>query len=132
MLAAEAGVPYRIPFGGRGQLQHARDVARAFIAASEAETAGASVHNLPGPSVSIDEVVAAIAEVVPASAGSISHGDETLPLPEEVDSHSFYELAPGFTDTPLLEGVRLTVERFRTLLSDGLVAAPVPDPKEAR
>lgn len=129
MLAAAAGVPYRIPFGGSSQLHHARDVARAFIAASESGSEGASVHNLPGPSVSMDEVVSAITEVVPASAGSIVHDDVSLPFPDEIDSASFRELVPDFVPTPLGEGVRSTIDRFRTLLTEGLVAAPVPDPK---
>ena len=132
MLAAAAGAHYRIPFGGSVQLQHARDVARAFIAASLSGYEGASVHNLPGPRVSIAEVVDTIAEASPESAGSIDFDEVTLPFPEEVDSGSFGEIARGFTMTPLGEGVRETVERFRALLSEGLVAAPSPDPKAVR
>ena len=40
MLAAAAGTSYRIPYGGRAELQHARDVARQFIAASRADGRG--------------------------------------------------------------------------------------------
>ncbi len=36
MLAAAARMPYRVPFGGRSQLQYAPDVAGAFIAAARA------------------------------------------------------------------------------------------------
>jgi len=129
MLAAAAGVTYRIPYGGAAQLQYARDVARAFIAASVSGYEGASVHNLPGPRVSIAEVVDAIAAAAPESAGSIGFDDVSLPFPEEVDSGSFDEIAPGFTVTLLADGVRATIDRFRTLLSEGLVAAPAPDPK---
>ena len=39
MLAAAAGTAYRIPYGGRAELQHARDVARQFIACSRAHRA---------------------------------------------------------------------------------------------
>jgi UDP-glucuronate 4-epimerase len=126
MLAAAAGVPYKIPYGGAAQLQYARDVARAFIAASLSGYEGASVHNLPGPKVSIAEVVDAIAEASPESAGSIDFDEVSLPFPEEVDSGSFAEIAPGFTVTPLGDGVRETIGRFRTLLSEGLVEAPTP------
>jgi UDP-glucuronate 4-epimerase len=129
MLAAAAGVPYRIPYGGAAQLQYAQDVARAFIAASRSGYEGASVHNLPGTRVSIAEVVESIAAAEPGSAGAIAFDDVTLPFPEEADSGSFDEIAPGFVDTPLDEGVKATIERFRKLLSEGLVAAPEPDPK---
>jgi nucleoside-diphosphate-sugar epimerase len=132
MLAAAAGVGYRIPYGGGAQLQHAQDVARAFIAASVSGYDGASVHSLPGPRVSIAEVVEAISAAAPESAGSITFEDVSLPFPEEVDSGSFGEIVPGFVTTPLAEGVRTTIERFRRLLSEGLVATPVPDTKAVR
>jgi nucleoside-diphosphate-sugar epimerase len=132
MLAAAAGVPYRIAFGGAAQLQYARDVARAFILVSSSGYTGASVHNLPGPRVSISEVVDAIAAAEPKSAGSIAFDDVSLPFPEEVDSGSFAEIAPGFVSTPLQDGVEDTIERFRKLLSEGLVAAPDLDPKAVR
>jgi nucleoside-diphosphate-sugar epimerase len=37
MLAAAAGSPYRLPFGGAYQLQYAPDVAAAFVAAARSE-----------------------------------------------------------------------------------------------
>jgi nucleoside-diphosphate-sugar epimerase len=124
MLAAATGVPYRIPYGGSSQLQLARDVARAVIGASTSRAGGATVHTLPGPRVSISDVIEAIAEVVPGSAGTIAFDDVALPFPEEADSGSFADVVPGFETTPLGEGVRTTVERFRALASDGILTAP--------
>jgi nucleoside-diphosphate-sugar epimerase len=129
MLAAAAGVPYTIPYGGSSQLQYARDVARAFLAASRSGSRGASVHNLPGRSVAIAEVVAAITAAAPGSAGSISFEELSLPFPDEVDGDSFAELVPGFGVTALADGVEETIERFRDLLARGLLRAPVPDEK---
>jgi nucleoside-diphosphate-sugar epimerase len=126
MLAAAAGVPYTIPYGGSAQLQLAGDVARAFIGASLSGTDGATVHNLPGQKVSVLEVIAAIEAAVPESAGSIGTDDVLLPFPEEVDSASFDELVPGFAPTALGDGVRSTVERFRTLLAGGRISPPIP------
>jgi nucleoside-diphosphate-sugar epimerase len=125
MLAAAALVPYTIPYGGRSQLQHARDVARAFIAVSLLGVEGASVHNLAGSAVSIDEVVDAIAESAPEAGGLIDFHDVALPFPGRVDSTSFRELVgAGFTETPLTDGVRMTVDRFRHLVEEGLVSPP--------
>jgi nucleoside-diphosphate-sugar epimerase len=115
MLAAAAGRAYTIPYGGSCQLQLARDVARAFVAASLAPIEGAAVHNLPGRCISIAEIVAAI------GSDAIGHDDVRLPFPEEVDSASFAASFPGFAETPLDEGVAATIERFRTLLSQGKV-----------
>lgn len=125
MLAAAALVPYTIPYGGRSQLQHARDVARAFIAVSLAAAEGASVHNLAGSAVSIDEVIDAIAAAAPDAGGLIDFHDVSLPFPAEVDSTSFRELVGEFDETPLDEGVRLTVDRFRHLVKEGLAVPPV-------
>jgi UDP-glucuronate 4-epimerase len=117
MLAAAAGKPYTIPYGGSAQYQLARDVARAFVEASLAGYEGASVHNLRGHTVSVEDVIAAIGSDV------IGYDDVRLPFPAEVDSSSFATLLPGFADTPLEEGVHSTIERFRTLLAEGKVHA---------
>jgi nucleoside-diphosphate-sugar epimerase len=118
MLAAAAGTPYMIPYGGAAQLQLARDVARAFVGASVAGNEGAAVHNLPGRRVSMREVVATIG--VPG----IGCADERLPFPEELDSSSFTAGFPDFAETPLAEGVAATVDRFRSLIAEGLVQPP--------
>jgi UDP-glucuronate 4-epimerase len=118
MLAAVAGTAYTIPYGGACQMQFARDVARAFIAASDAGAEGADVHNLPGARTPIADIVAAI------GAESIGFDDAPLPFPEEADASSFRTLVPGFADTPLDEGVAQTMKRFRELLDAGLVTAP--------
>lgn len=124
MLAAQAGVPSRIPYSGTAQLQLARDVARAFIAASLCGRDDATVHNLPGRKSSIAEVVEAIAAVAPDASVEVEGGP--LPFPEELDASSFAEIAPSFVTTPLLEGVRATMDRFAVLLRAGLVAVPAP------
>ncbi len=118
MLAAAAGTPYRIPYGGACQMQLARDVARAFVAASDARLAGATVHNLPGRRTAIADVVAAIGHA------GIDADDAVLPFPEETDDSSFRALFPDFRETTLEEGVRMTIDRFRQLLAEGLVTAP--------
>ena len=118
MLAAAAGQPYTIPYGGACQMQFVRDVARAFIAAGDAGAEGAEVHNLPGARTPIADVIAAI------GVDSIGYDDVVLPFPEVTDASSFRALVPGFADTPLDQGVALTVTRFRELLAEGLVTAP--------
>jgi nucleoside-diphosphate-sugar epimerase len=118
MLAAAAGTAFTIPYGGAAQLQLARDVARAFVAASLAGNEGAAVHNLPGRRVSIEEVVTTL------GADSIGFDDVRLPFPEELDSSSFTADFPAFAETPLAEGVTATVDRFRALLAEGLLQPP--------
>jgi UDP-glucuronate 4-epimerase len=124
MLAAAAGVGYHIPYGGRAQLQHARDVARAFIQASFADVSGAHVYDLPGEPVHVSEVIDAISSAVPSSAGTITFAEAPLPFPEGVDDPALVRSIGPIEQTPLQTGVFDTIERFSALLAEGRIAAP--------
>ena len=126
MLAAAAGMPFRIPYGGRYQIQYAPDVARAFVGASRTDGDGAAVHNLAGHPVHMSDVVEAIEAAAPEATGMITFDDALLPFPDEVDSTSLDGLLGPSRDTPLHSGVADTIARFRRLISDGLLA-PVDD-----
>jgi len=123
MLAAAAGAPYTIPYGGAAQVQLARDVARALIGASLSGFEGAAVHSLPSPVTTIEGVVAAITAAAPGC--SVRCEGQPLPFPERAGTDSFAEIVPDYVETPLHEGIADTIERFRALLSQGLVDAPV-------
>ncbi len=93
MLAAAAGASFRIPYGGRAELQYAKDVARAFILASRATAEGATVHDPPGEVASMGEIVAAIHAVAPDSAERVTFDDvPPMGVPEKGDARSFTEL----------------------------------------
>jgi nucleoside-diphosphate-sugar epimerase len=124
MLAAAAGEPYRLPFGGRYQLQYAPDVAAAFVAASRSGASGAQVHNLAGRAVHTTELIAAIEAAAPAAAGTITFEERVLPFPDAVDPASLRAAIGELPETPLHDGVGDTIARFRRLLDAGLVSAP--------
>jgi UDP-glucuronate 4-epimerase len=115
MLAAAAGEPYRLPFGGAYQLQYAPDVARAFIAAARSHEGGAVVRDIGGPPVHTDELIAAIAAAAPGV--EITYEPVELPFPSGTGDD-------GAPATPLYDGVADTIRRFRDLLARGLVATP--------
>ena len=75
MLAAASGTSYQVPYGGRAELQHARDVARQFIATSRTPVEGAIVLDPPGSPVAMSDVIDAIHAVVPESADSVGFDD---------------------------------------------------------
>jgi nucleoside-diphosphate-sugar epimerase len=125
MLAAAAGAPYEIPFGGRLQFQYLPDIAEAFVRASELDYRGGSVHTVDGPSASVEEVVELVEAASGVEAGTITWTGDPLPFPGEVDGGSFVELLGGSVNRPLADGVADAVERFRDLLQRGLVAPPV-------
>ena len=124
MLHAAAGVPYRIPFGGRMQLQYTPDVGEAFVRASEAACDGATVHNLDGPVASVGEIIAAIEEAAPEARGLVTAEAEPLPFPAGVDGSAFAELVGGSVMRPVRDGIADAISRFKELLADGRVTLP--------
>ena len=126
MLAAAAGAAYHIPYGGGAQMQYAPDVARAFVAAARASVEGAAVHNLPGESVAMPDVIAAIAAAAPASAGRITAAAEPLDFPARADSASFTAAIGPVAQTPFRGAVAETVTRFAALLAEGRIALAAP------
>jgi nucleoside-diphosphate-sugar epimerase len=124
MLAAAAGQPYRINFGGDVLYHFAPDAARAFIAAARAEAKQALSLNLGGTRASMARVVAAIERAAPEAAGLVTYDDAPLAVPSDVDAAGLEQLAPGLSHTPLDDGVAQTVDGFRRLLADGLVKPP--------
>ena len=120
MLAAAAGTAVHDPVRRRRQLQLARDVARAFVAASLAAHEGAAVHNLPGPHASRSR----------RSSRRSAAGRDRLRRrprcrsPRRSTARRSRPRFPGFAETPLAEGVAATVDRFRALLAEGLVQPP--------
>jgi len=115
LLAAAAGRPYRLPFGGAYQLQYAPDVAAAFVGAARAEPAGARLEDIGGPTVHTEQLIAAIEAAAPGAR--ITFDAVQLAFP----AHTGDGAAPA---TPLAAGVADAIARFRDLLARGLVTAP--------
>ena len=113
MRAAAAGAGFIIPYRGRSDLQFAPDVAAAFIAAARSSYSGATVLNVPGTSVSVDEIIDEIEQVVPEIAGRIESEGPSLPFPEELDSSAFCAIVGEVPMTPLSVGVAETIRHFR-------------------
>ncbi len=125
MLAAARGSEYEIPFTGRVTMQYAPDVAAAFIAASRAgDFEGAGVFDLPGATVGVSEIVEAIAIAAPGA--EVRASGAPLPFRAEVDPSPDAPTGLNSAPTPLLEGVRETIERFRDLEARGQMAVASP------
>ncbi len=124
MLAAAAGRPFHIPYGGRGQFQYAPDVAHAFVRASFSNYTGCTVLNLAGAVVDMADVVAAVELAAPQSAGTITFDDVKLPFPDEVETTHLLSTLGPLDERHFDEAVADTIERFRTLLADGRIVPP--------
>jgi len=119
MLAAAAGRPYHIPYGGRADYEYADDVARTFIACAVVPFTGAEVFHLPGAMLSMEEVVAAIESVLPEARGTITFDAQPLPFPERMAGAPLEALLGGLPRTPFVQAVAETIAIFRRALADG-------------
>ncbi len=123
MFAAAVGRAYEIAFGGRGDLQYADDVAKTFIACATAPFEGAEIFNVRGSVVTMPQVIDAIAEAAPESAGQITFVDKSLPFPEEFDAAPLIALIGALPYTPLAQATAETIAIFRERVAAGTLAA---------
>lgn len=122
MLAAAAGAPYHIAYGGHFDMQYAGDVARSMIAALHVPFDGSRAFNLGGTVAHMADVVAAITRAAPASRGQISFDEKSLGYPEAMDGSAARAVLGDLSVTPLDAGVAETVATFRRALDKGLIA----------
>ena len=113
MAAAARGEPFAIGYSGAAQMDYAADVGDAFARASAETAEGAVVGNFPGERTTVDGIVAAIVDVVPGAAGTITVEGDPLPFPAELESVALERTLGPLRRTPLADGVRATIERFR-------------------
>jgi UDP-glucuronate 4-epimerase len=123
ILAAAAGKPYHISYGGRYCFQYADDTARAFIQSARTDIHGAEVFNLGGDSVSTVEVITSIEMAEPSAAGRITFEEVPLPFPSEVDNAALIAAIGPLYFTPLDKGVAETMDLFRRALAEGKIQA---------
>ncbi len=121
MLAAAMGQGYAITYGGRCNFQWGDDAARTMIALATTPYRGTRTVNLGGSRVHVREVVEAIEQAAPEVRGKITHPDTPLPFPNELDSTGLYDLLPNAPETPLIDGVKATIEAFRALVATGRI-----------
>ncbi len=117
--SAVVGQPYTIGFAGRTDFLYAGDCADAFIAAAERGPDGASVFNLAGAATEVTSFVGELTSQVESAAGLIHVEGTDLPVPGAIAGGRLDDALPGLTRTPLKEGIRATLQRFRALHSAG-------------
>jgi nucleoside-diphosphate-sugar epimerase len=123
MKAACLGRPFQIRFGGRTDFLYVADCADAFILAAKSELQGAHVFNSHGEAVHMADVVREIEKIIPAAKGTITFIDTPLAIPAELDDTAIVKALGGVPHTPLAQGVRETIDRFRRLQKEGRLDA---------
>lgn len=122
MLAAAAGHPYHISFGGTMQFQLASDVAQYFIEAATLPLDGARGFNLGTQPTEVQKVVEIIKRLKPGLELTVA--DRTLPFPMGFDDSDLRKQFWQTYETPLEEGIRQTIEHFEICLADGRLRYP--------
>ena len=123
MLAAAAGLPYHISYGGRTVFQYAEDTANAFIQSARADYQGAGAFNLGGMTAHMQEVKDAIVAAAPKASGLITFKDFQLPFPTEVDGTGLEAAVGAVPHKSLADGVGETVDMFGSLIREGKIDA---------
>jgi nucleoside-diphosphate-sugar epimerase len=122
MLAVAAGKTFQIQFGGEVGMQYAPDVAAIFVASARAEHRGAGAYLLRGSIVTVDEIVDAMAEVIPQARELVDIVQQPLPLPADLSDDGLRGIIGEVPHMPLREATRDTIERFQQLLAAGILA----------
>lgn len=122
--ALALGRPCHISYGGIQDMQYVEDVARIFLRCLEAPYSGAKSYNLRGHVVDMPEFHRALCEADPAAAKLITHGDRQIAIAYDLDDSALQRDLGPMPLTPLVEGVRRTIERFRRLHAQGRLTAP--------
>jgi nucleoside-diphosphate-sugar epimerase len=109
------GRPYHITYGGYQDLQFVDDVAKVFVRCLEAPYQGARSYNLRGDVVDLPAFQRALCEVEGAAGRLITHGDRQITIAYNLDDGALQRDLGPMPRTPLVEGVRQTLEHFRGL-----------------
>jgi len=113
LRAVSKGERYHINFGGTMQFHLASDVAQQFITAASQPSEGAHAFNLGTTPVSVAQFVDMVKTLEPHA--DITCDDSTLPFPAGFDASALHAHAHEVFETPLEEGIRATLEHFKTL-----------------
>jgi nucleoside-diphosphate-sugar epimerase len=117
--ALALGRPYHITYGGWQDLQFVEDVAKTFVRCLEAPYRGAKSYNLRGHVVDLPAFHRALCEADPAAGRLVTHGDRQIAIAYDLDDAALQRDLGPVPRTPLIEGVRRTLEHFKRLHAEG-------------
>lgn len=117
MKSAVLGKPFHIRFSGATDFQYVADTAATFIACADNTPEGAHVFNLHGETVTVECIAKLIN--VSANADLITFGGPPIPIAAAMDDSAIRRMMTDLPSTPLVTGMRETMERFAALRDAG-------------
>jgi len=112
--AAALGQTYEIPFSTRGCFQYVGDVAGAIVSAVRSDWDGALLSDITEKVSSMDDLLAAIQTAVPDAKVTKKAIERISPI-SDFDTAPLSKVIGGWKETPLEDGVRQTVELYRSI-----------------
>jgi nucleoside-diphosphate-sugar epimerase len=119
LKALVLGRPYHISFGGWQDLQYVEDVARVFVRCLEVPYQGAKSYNLRGDVVDLPTFHRTLCSVEPAAQQLVTYGERQIGIAWDLDDSALERDIGAVAKTSLEEGIRQTLEMFRTLAGQG-------------
>ncbi|HUR46195.1 MAG TPA: SDR family oxidoreductase [Candidatus Saccharimonadales bacterium] len=111
--AAARGESFAISYTGRVGYDYVEDVSAAFVRAALETPPGAHLVDLAGEVADVDEVIRAIARVVPDAASRLSATGPVIPTHTPPEPCFISTLYPDWKTTSLLKGMRRTIAFYR-------------------
>jgi nucleoside-diphosphate-sugar epimerase len=99
-------------------MQYVDDVAKITVRCLEAPYQGAKSYNLRGHVVDMPTLHRAMCEAEPTAAKLITFGDRQIAIAYDLDDSALQRDLGPMPKTPLVEGIRLTLEMFRKMQSE--------------
>ena len=112
--AAARGEAFCISYTGRVGYDYVEDVARAFVRGALETPHAAHVVDLPGEAADVNEIITAITAVEPEATSRLSASGPPIPAHAPPNPHFISRLYPDWKTTSLAEGIRRTVEFYRS------------------
>ena len=119
ILALAQGQPYHVSYGGLQDLQYVNDVAQTFVRCLEAPYHGAKSYNLRGTVVDLPTFHQALCCVDQSAKELITYGENQIAIAYDLDDSALQTDLGPMPRTPLVEGIRQTLDLFRKLHAQG-------------
>jgi nucleoside-diphosphate-sugar epimerase len=111
--------PYHITYGGWQDMQYVDDVARITVRCLEAPYQGAKSYNLRGHVVDLPALHRAMVEADASAAKLITYGERQIAIAYDLDDSALQRDLGPMPRTPLVDGIRQSLQMFRKLQSEG-------------
>lgn len=123
--AVALGVPFQIRLTGFMDLQYVEDVAETFVRCALSDLAGAHVFNLAGDVISMEEFIKTLDVASPGAGRLISAAGPQVPVAFRMDATQLHSHIPGIPKTSLEDGIRRTLNIYRSLKEQGRLGLPL-------